>query len=151
MKALSLLQKKPSQAIVVGDSWWDIRGASRINATSVWVRTRFGAYNNFSKERLSIVLDNLGALLKHINGLGLHVSYWDCSHIRIRQQPGSGLWHPQFFRLLILAFRSCHLSFLSVDSMPNGLVAQVLQNAGWILHSFSFNNPCSFTEKQLAS
>jgi pyrophosphatase PpaX len=65
-KAVSMLEKTPSQAMIVGDAWWDIRAAKKIHATSVWVKTCFGIYNDFSKEQPDIAIDNLRELPKHI-------------------------------------------------------------------------------------
>ena len=42
VKALTLLKKEVSKAIVVGDSWWDIRGAKKERMVSAWVKTGFG-------------------------------------------------------------------------------------------------------------
>jgi phosphoglycolate phosphatase-like HAD superfamily hydrolase len=65
-KALFLLKKAPSEAMIVGDAWWDIRAAKKIHATSVWVKTCFGTYNDFSKEQPDITIDDLRELPKHI-------------------------------------------------------------------------------------
>jgi len=65
-KALTMLQKQPSKTIIVGDSWWDIRAAKRVRAITAWVRTGFGAYNDFGGEQPDITLNNLEELLKHI-------------------------------------------------------------------------------------
>jgi phosphoglycolate phosphatase-like HAD superfamily hydrolase len=65
-KTLTLLRTEPSQTIIVGDSWWDIRASKRIQAITTWVKTGFGAYNDFSNEKPDITLNNLEDLLKHI-------------------------------------------------------------------------------------
>jgi len=65
-KALDLLRKEPSQTMIVGDSWWDIRAAKHVRAIAVWVKTGFGAYNDFSLEKPDIKLNNLEELLEHL-------------------------------------------------------------------------------------
>jgi len=64
-EALSLLQTKPLETMVVGDSWWDIRAAKKMRAISVWVKTGFGVYTDFSEEQPDIVLDSIDELLAH--------------------------------------------------------------------------------------
>jgi pyrophosphatase PpaX len=66
MKTLTLLQKVPSKTIILGDSWWDLRAAKRVGAISAWVKTGFGAYNDFSIEKPDISLNNLEELLNHV-------------------------------------------------------------------------------------
>ncbi len=66
IKTLKLLQKEPSKTIVVGDSWWDIRAAKQVQAITAWIKTGFGAHNDFSREEPDITLNNLEELLKHV-------------------------------------------------------------------------------------
>lgn len=65
-KALDLLGRMVSKAMVVGDAWWDIRGAKQAGTTSVWVRTGFGLHNDFSNEQPDITLNSLKDLLEYI-------------------------------------------------------------------------------------
>lgn len=66
MKTFMLLQTEPSKTIIVGDSWWDIRGAKMVGAIAALVKTGFGTYNHFCREKPDIILDNLEQLLRHI-------------------------------------------------------------------------------------
>jgi pyrophosphatase PpaX len=66
LKTLSLLRTKPQKTIITGDSWWDIRAAKQIGAITAWVKTGFGAHNDFSKEEPDITLNDLEELLKHV-------------------------------------------------------------------------------------
>jgi phosphoglycolate phosphatase-like HAD superfamily hydrolase len=65
-KALSLLKKPPSEAIIVGDAWWDIRATKEIHALSVWVKTGFGTYHDFRTEQPDIIIENLKELAEKI-------------------------------------------------------------------------------------
>jgi phosphoglycolate phosphatase-like HAD superfamily hydrolase len=65
-KALASLGRDRSKAIVVGDGWWDIRGARQAEITSVWVKTGFGLHNDFSKEQPDTTISNLGELLRFV-------------------------------------------------------------------------------------
>jgi len=64
-EAFSLLQKKPSETMIVGDSWWDIRAAKKVQAISMWVKTGVGVYTDFSEEQPDIVLDSVSELFAH--------------------------------------------------------------------------------------
>jgi len=66
-KTLKLLKAEPSVALIVGDGWWDIRAAKQVQARTVWVRTGFGAYNDFSKENPDITIRSLNELLQYVN------------------------------------------------------------------------------------
>ncbi len=66
IKTLTLLRKEPSKTIVVGDSWWDVRAAKQVRAITAWVKTGFGAHNNFSREEPNIMLNCLEQLLEYV-------------------------------------------------------------------------------------
>jgi len=65
-KTLTLLKSEPSNTLIVGDAWWDIRAAKQIQARIVWVKTGFGAHYDFSQEKPDITIMNLMELLTHI-------------------------------------------------------------------------------------
>lgn len=66
IKTLQLLRTEPPKTIIVGDSWWDIRAAKRVRAITAWIKTGFGAHNDFCREEPDIILSNLEELLKHV-------------------------------------------------------------------------------------
>jgi len=65
-KTLTLLNTEPSATIVVGDAWWDIRAAKQAQARTVWIKTGFGAYNDFSQEKPDVTIGSLSELVQHI-------------------------------------------------------------------------------------
>jgi len=65
-KTLMLLRTEPSNTLIVGDSWWDIRAAKQVHVSIAWVKTGFGAYYDFSQEKPDITLRNLKELLFYI-------------------------------------------------------------------------------------
>lgn len=65
-KTLTLLNAEPSTTLVVGDSWWDIRAAKQVQARTAWIKTGFGAHNDFSREKPDVTVRNLEELLDHV-------------------------------------------------------------------------------------
>jgi len=65
-KTLMLLKAEPSNTLIVGDSWWDIRAAKQVHVPIAWVKTGFGAHKDFSPEQPDITIENLKELLQHI-------------------------------------------------------------------------------------
>jgi len=65
-KTLRLLKAGLSNALIVGDSWWDIRAAKQVQASIAWVKTGFGAYYDFSQEKPDITIGSLNELIPHI-------------------------------------------------------------------------------------
>lgn len=66
MKTLTLLRTEPAKTMIVGDSWWDIRASKEVQAVTAWVKTGFGAYNDFCTEKPDMTLNNVEELLKQI-------------------------------------------------------------------------------------
>src|SRR5437899_11709902 len=69
-KRLGLVQKtrdhielKPSEAFLVGDSWWDVRPGKKVGMKTVIVKTGFSFHNDFTSERPDIMIGSLEELL----------------------------------------------------------------------------------------
>lgn len=55
---------------LVGDSWWDIRAGKQIGLKTVFVRTGFGAYNDFSGEHPDLTVSSLLELMQTLRSQG---------------------------------------------------------------------------------
>jgi phosphoglycolate phosphatase-like HAD superfamily hydrolase len=62
-KTLDHLQLEPSEAFLVGDSWWDIRAGKKVGMKTVVVKTGFSSHNDFTSEHPDIVIGSLNELL----------------------------------------------------------------------------------------
>ncbi len=62
-KTLSYLQLQPSEAFLVGDSWWDIRAGKRVGTRTVMVRTGFSSHNDFTGEKPDMMVQSLDELV----------------------------------------------------------------------------------------
>jgi phosphoglycolate phosphatase-like HAD superfamily hydrolase len=71
-RELTELDLEAGDALLVGDSWWDIRAGRQIGVKTVLVRTGFAAYNDFSGEHPDLVVSSLLQLqeiLEKMDGL----------------------------------------------------------------------------------
>ena len=69
-KTLVHLGLGPSQAFLVGDSWWDIRAGKKVGLKTVMVRTGFSFHNDFTSEKPDFVVRSLGELLPEARKIG---------------------------------------------------------------------------------
>ena len=62
-KTLDHLKLNPSEAFLVGDSWWDVRAGKKVGMKTVIVKTGFSFHNDFSSEQPDIMIGSLEELL----------------------------------------------------------------------------------------
>jgi len=62
-KTLDHIELKPSEAFLVGDSWWDVRAGKKVGMKTVIVKTGFSFHNDFTSERPDIMIGSLEELL----------------------------------------------------------------------------------------
>ncbi len=63
---LDYLELEPSEAFLVGDSWWDVRAGKKVGMKTVIVKTGFSFHNDFTNEEPDIVIGSLEELLPRI-------------------------------------------------------------------------------------
>lgn len=62
-KTLDHLKLEPSEAFLVGDSWWDVRAGKKVGMKTVIVKTGFSLHSDFTSEHPDYVISSLEELL----------------------------------------------------------------------------------------
>src|SRR5437899_11200682 len=62
-KTLDHLKLNPSEAFLVGDSWWDVRAGKKVGMQTVIVNTSYSFHNHFASKQPDIMIGSLEELL----------------------------------------------------------------------------------------